>query len=289
MGGGHQPADAGDGVSRVYSPYNPADDPVLKAPTTGGIKWGAGGASQSATSSTPLGTSMGASGIGSSQPGGSTYNITNNNNINYNYGSNITAISSDGGGPVPTFHDVDKAKKAAEKAAGPRSYASGALGYLGASIGSIGSSASAVGSSTSKGLGVSSGLGQVAQTLQTSKGLAQVSDSIKRTTGLDFHRAIGGKTAVQIAEERLKKEQEEQRSTPGAGYSGGYQGISIPLTPAIGTESKVDGSGAATYQGAGEKVNATSTSKYSQQWGPSGQPGASAAEKPALVQTQKLF
>ena len=28
-------------------------------------------------------------------PSSSTYNITNNNNINYNYGSNITAISSD--------------------------------------------------------------------------------------------------------------------------------------------------------------------------------------------------
>ena len=37
MGGGQQPAAAGDGVSRVYSPYNPADDPVLKAPTAGGM------------------------------------------------------------------------------------------------------------------------------------------------------------------------------------------------------------------------------------------------------------
>jgi len=159
MGGGHQPADAGDGVSRVYSPYNPADDPVLKTPTAGGIKWGAGGATQSAASSAPLSTSTGASGIGSSQPAGSTYNITNNNNINYNYGSNITAISSDGGGPVPTFHDVDKAKKAAEKKAGAYSYASGALGYLGSSVGAIGNAASGLGSSTSKGLGVSSGLG----------------------------------------------------------------------------------------------------------------------------------
>ena len=41
---------------------------------------------------------------------GSTFNITNNNNINYNYGSNITAISSDSGS-VPTFHDIDKKKK----------------------------------------------------------------------------------------------------------------------------------------------------------------------------------
>ena len=44
------------------------------------------------------------------QVGGSTYNITNNNNINYNYGANITAISSDSGS-VPTFHDLDKNKK----------------------------------------------------------------------------------------------------------------------------------------------------------------------------------
>jgi len=116
-----------------------------------------------------------------------------------------------------------------------------------------------------------------------------MSDSIKRSTGLDFHKAIGGKTAVQIAEERLKKEQEEQRSMPGAGYVGGYQGISIPLTPAAGAESKVGGGGPATYEGAGEKLNATSTSKYNQQWGPSGQPGASAEARPALVQTQKLF
>ena len=40
-------------------------------------------------------------------------NNTNNNNINYNYGSNITAISSDGTGSVPTFHDLEKAKKEA--------------------------------------------------------------------------------------------------------------------------------------------------------------------------------
>ena len=42
--------------------------------------------------------------------GGSTYNITNNNNINYNYGSNITAISSDG--QVPTFQELEKQKQA---------------------------------------------------------------------------------------------------------------------------------------------------------------------------------
>jgi hypothetical protein len=36
--------------------------------------------------------------------------------------------------------------------------------------------------------------------------LAKASESIKRNTGLDIHKAIGGKTAVEIAEERLKKE-----------------------------------------------------------------------------------
>ena len=63
-----------------------------------------------------------------------------------------------------------------------------------------------------------------------------MSDSIKRNTGLDIHSALGGKTAVQLAEERLKKEQEEAQGSYGGGY-GGYQGISIPLTPALGSES----------------------------------------------------
>ena len=58
--------------------------------------------------------------------GGSTFNITNNNNINYNYGSNITAISSEGN--VPTFTDIEKKKDA------------GALGALGSAIGSVTSS-----------------------------------------------------------------------------------------------------------------------------------------------------
>ena len=62
------------------------------------MKWGPEGASQTTNRST-------------SNIGGSTYNITNNNNINYNYGSNITAISSEGS--VPTFHEMEKQKKAA--------------------------------------------------------------------------------------------------------------------------------------------------------------------------------
>lgn len=49
----------------------------------------------------------GADTIISSNLGGATFNITNNNNINNNYGSSITAISSDNTS-VPTFHDLDK-------------------------------------------------------------------------------------------------------------------------------------------------------------------------------------
>lgn len=60
-------AGAGDGVTKVYSPYNAADDPVLKVPTSGALKWGAAGS----TSTSNVMSSTGA--------GGSTYNITNNN------------------------------------------------------------------------------------------------------------------------------------------------------------------------------------------------------------------
>lgn len=204
------PQRAGDGVSKVYSPYNPADDPVLKVPTRGAMKWGADGPSS----------------MSSTGQSGSTYNITNNNNINYNYGSNITAISSEGGGSVPTFHDLDKAKReAAQKASGGPSYAASAMGYVGSSLGSMASGVSSAKANTS------GGLSSVTKTIQSSKGIAQFSDTIKRNTGLDIHRALGGKTAVDLAEERLQKDAEQSRAGYGGGYSG-YQGISIPLTPA---------------------------------------------------------
>lgn len=51
-------------------------------------------------------------------------------------------------------------------------------------------------------------IASAASTVQGSKILAKASDTIKRNTGLDLHKAIGGKTAADIAEERLKKEQE---------------------------------------------------------------------------------
>ena len=50
--------------------------------------------------------------------------------------------------------------------------------------------------------------------------LTSASDSIKRTVGVDIRRALGGKSAAEIAEERLRKEQNE--NSKGYGYSGGY-------------------------------------------------------------------
>jgi len=63
---------------------------------------GAGSVGSSSYNNNP--TSAGAktySPYGNDSQTGSTYNITNNNNINVNYGSNITALSSEGN--VPTF------------------------------------------------------------------------------------------------------------------------------------------------------------------------------------------
>ena len=99
---------------------------------------------------------------------------------------------------MPTFHDHDQKKK--ESTTGMMSSATGTLGYIGSSIGSVASGMSGSKGSSNAGGGA---LSSITKSLQTSKGLAQVSDSIKRNTGLDIHGAIGGKTAVQLAEERL--------------------------------------------------------------------------------------
>lgn len=233
-------------------------------PTTGALKWGTGGPTTASSTSNLVSPPA-------PSQAGSTYNITNNNNINYNYGSNITAISSEGAGSVPTFHDLEKAKKEAE--AKNASYTSSTLGYLGSAVGTVAS-----------GIGGSKGISSVTQSLQTSKGLAQVSDTIKRNTGLDIHKALGGKTAVQLAEERLKKEQDSAQAGYGGGY--GYQGISIPLTPALGTGGEANKEAATSnsgYEGPGEKLNVASASKYNQQW------GAKQEEAPKIVNTQKLF
>lgn len=74
----------------------------------------------------------------------------------------------------------------------------------------------------------SSKIGQsVSNSVSGSTYLASASDSIKRTVGVDLRRAMGGKTAVEIAEERLRA---DQAANMASGYgAGGYQGISIPI------------------------------------------------------------
>ena len=79
-GGGGGYSQPSSGGSKTYSPYENADSGTLNTRSTGNT-WGP-------------------------SKEGSTFNITNNNNINYNYGSNITAISSEGS--VPTFQEIDK-------------------------------------------------------------------------------------------------------------------------------------------------------------------------------------
>ena len=96
-----------------------------------------------------------------------------------------------------------------------------------------------------------------------------MSDTIKRNTGFDLHKAIGGKTAAEIAEERLKKDYENSRGGGGygGGYNaGGYQGISIPLdgpTSSVNTSSHDTG----TYQGIGSESLKKESSKYGHKWG----------------------
>ena len=159
-------------------------------------------ASQGSSLNTGGNTTWGSGSGSSSTPSGSgsTYNITNNNNINYNYGSNITAISNDG--PVPTFQDIDKQRK-------KNANSGGGLGGLSSAIGS-------------------SGIGQsVSNAVTSSTYLTSASDTIHRTVGVDIRRAMGGKTQVEIAEERLRA---EQAANSASGYGGGgYQGISIPI------------------------------------------------------------
>ena len=91
-GGGSSNTTSSAGGVKTYTPYSAdADKPPQAISSSGGfgggMKWG---------------PDTGASGNSqTSNIGGSTFNITNNNHINYNYGSNITAIYSEGS--VPTF------------------------------------------------------------------------------------------------------------------------------------------------------------------------------------------
>lgn len=47
-------------------------------------------------------------------------------------------------------------------------------------------------------------LASASDALNKSKVLINANDSIKRTVGFDIRKAIGGKSAAEIAEERLK-------------------------------------------------------------------------------------
>ena len=64
--------------------------------------------------------------------------------------------------------------------------------------------------------------------INKSKTLINANDSIRRTVGIDIRKAIGGKTAAEIAEERLHTEVKAKTSTTYNGI-GGYQGVVIPL------------------------------------------------------------
>ena len=78
----------------------------------------------------------------------------------------------------------------------------------------------------------------MAKTVSNSSYLVSANDSIKRTVGLDIRRAMGGKTAAELAEERLKKELDQTRGF--SGYTSGYQGISIPITESAPQSSSKD-------------------------------------------------
>ena len=61
-------------------------------------------------------------------------------------------------------------------------------------------------------------IGKTISDVTNSHAATAASDAVKRVVGVDIRRAMGGKTAVEIAEERLRKSQMEN----GGGYGGGY-------------------------------------------------------------------
>ena len=60
----------------------------------------------------------------------------------------------------------------------------------------------------------------LAKNAANSSYLVKANDSINRTVGVDIRRYMGGKTAAEIAEERLAKDSEQSRGF--GGYAGGY-------------------------------------------------------------------
>ena len=69
--------------------------------------------------------------------------------------------------------------------------------------------------------------------------------------GVDIHKAVGGKSAVELAEERLRKEQSEYKPFGNSNSTGGYQGITIP-----DLNEKVDVKPTASVWGKEEKKSA---------------------------------
>ena len=69
--------------------------------------------------------------------------------------------------------------------------------------GALGSISSALSNMTTA-ISSSQYLASASDALNKSKVLINANDSIKRTVGFDIRKAIGGKSAAEIAEERLK-------------------------------------------------------------------------------------
>jgi len=74
-----------------------------------------------------------------------------------------------------------------------------------------------------------------AKAVTNSTYVTAASDTIRRNVGVDIRKALGGKSAVEIAEERLKQDLEKNASY--GGYSGGYQGVQIPIDSNSGPSS----------------------------------------------------
>ena len=75
-----------------------------------------------------------------------------------------------------------------------------------------------------------------AKAVTNSTYVTAASDTIRRNVGVDIRKALGGKSAVEIAEERLKQDLEKNASY--GGYSGGYQGVQIPIDQSAGHTSQ---------------------------------------------------
>lgn len=64
--------------------------------------------------------------------------------------------------------------------------------------------------------------------INKSKAFINANDSIRRTTGLDIRKTLGGKSAAEIAEQRLKDDLANKHKSSYNGI-GGYQSVVIPI------------------------------------------------------------